>query len=87
MKPLHLYIAGGALALAGTWWLLQKGNAQSVGAAAGSAAVGAVVGVVSGATNAAVDAANNPSVNPLQPFGAWIGATIYDVLHPAWAKP
>lgn len=81
IKPLHLYLAGGALALAALVWLMQKGKAEQLGAAVGSAAVGAVVGVVSGVGGAVVDAANNPEINPLQPVGAWIGGTIYDLTH------
>lgn len=78
---MHLHIAGGVLTLAALVWLLQKGKAEQLGAAAGSAAVGAVIGVVSGAGGAVVDAANNHDINPLQPVGAWLGGTIYDMTH------
>lgn len=89
IKPLHLYIAGGALALAAVVWLMQKGKAEQLGAAAGGAVVGAAMGVVAGVNDAlgiprtadVIDAANNPDINPLQPVGAWLGGTIYDLTH------
>ncbi len=106
IKPLHLYMAGGAVALLGLMLLLKKGTAQNLGNAAGGAVAGAAVGLVAGINDAlgiprtsdvinaaggAVDkvvaAANNPDVNPLQPFGSWLGGAIFDVFHPAAAKP
>lgn len=101
IKPLHLYVAGGAVALLGLVWLLQKGNAKNLGSAAGGAAMGLANGLVASVGDAlgvprpadvaaaggrvvdrVVAAANNPDVNPLQPFGAWLGSAIYDVIHP-----
>ena len=82
MKPAY-WVGAGALLLVGLFFLVKKGSAAELGAAVGGAAVDAVVGVVSGAADAVADAANNPSVNPLQPFGEWLGGAIYDVVHPA----
>lgn len=73
-KQLALY---GGLALAAIFigpWLIRK-----AGQAVGEAAVGAPSAIVGGA----IDAAGDPSVNPLYPIGAWLGSTVYDVLHPA----
>jgi len=89
IKPLHLYLAGGALALAALVWLMQKGRAERLGAAAGGAVVGAAIGVVAGVNDAlgiprtdeVIAMANDPGINPLQPFGAWVGGTIYDMTH------
>lgn len=81
MKAQHLYIAGGLLLIAGLVWMMRKGNAADLGASVGAAAVGAVTGVVSGAAGAVADTANDPALNPLQPFGEWLGGTIYDMTH------
>lgn len=45
-------------------------------------AVKAVMGVATGAGSAVADAANNPDINPLQPFGAWLGGKLFDLTHP-----
>lgn len=79
-KP--ILIGGGVLLLAAVAvWLTRKGNAASIGSAAGGAAVDLVAGVIGGVAGGIVDAANDPSVNPLQPFGAWLGGTFYDITH------
>lgn len=67
----------------------QPGAAGAAGVAVGSAVVDATMGVVAGVndtlgiprTSDVINAANDPSINPLQPFGAWLGGTIYDVIH------
>lgn len=74
-------IGAGVVVLAAVFWLTRKGNAKAAGEAVGGAAVDAVVGVAHGAGSAVVEAANNPDINPLQPFGAWLGGQIYDFTH------
>lgn len=68
----------GAVAVA---WIAARG-AKGMGQDIGGAVVDALGGVVSGAGSAVVDAANDPGVNPLQPFGAWLGGTLFDLTHP-----
>lgn len=62
------------------------------GKAVGTQIAGAVSGLVGGLIGSASDtvagvgqeiatAANDPSLNPLQPFGSWLGGTIYDLTH------
>lgn len=74
-------IAGGvALALLAAFVLTRKGVAGSVGAAVGGAAVDLVGGVVRGTAEATEQAANS-DLNPLKPFGEWLGGTVYDWTH------
>lgn len=77
----QIILVGGVLLIAAVSWLLKNGNAARLGEALGSAAVGVVVGAASGAAGAVADAANDQNINPLQPFGKWIGGTIYDLTH------
>lgn len=77
MKIAHLYMAGGAVALIGLAWLMQSGNAAKIGQAIG----GAVVDMAGGLATGVGEGLNNPDINPLQPFGAWMGGTIYDLTH------
>lgn len=93
-------IAGGAVLVAvALWWFSKKGNAAGVGASLGGAAVdlvyGTTLGVV-GAVNTAlgipttsqvIAAANDLGKNPLQPFGSWLGTSIYDLTHPTPGGP
>ena len=81
MKTAHLYLGGAVLLAVGLMWIAQKNNAASLGAAVGGAAVELVVGTVVGAGDAVATVANDPGINPLQPFGAWLGGTIYDMTH------
>lgn len=87
-------LIAGAAVVAGLalWWFARNGNAKSVGTAVGGAAVDLITGTVVGVaqavggvaanvSNATVAAANDPSVNPLQPFGSWLGQTAYDLTH------
>lgn len=75
-------IGGGVvLAALGLWWITRKGTAASVGEAAGTAAVDLVAGVVGGVAGGVADVANDPSMNPLEPVGAWVGSTFYDLTH------
>lgn len=40
-----------------------------------------VAAAAQNASTAIVKAANDPNTNPLQPFGAWLGRSIYDLTH------
>lgn len=90
-------LIGGAVVVAGLalWWIARKDNAASIGVSLGGAAVdlaaGTALGVVKGindalgvpTTSQVIAAANDPNVNPLQPFGAWLGGKVYDWTHPS----
>lgn len=82
MKTQTMLIGGGVvLVVLAAIWLTRKGNAAALGASVGGAAVDLVTGVAGGVAGGVADAANNPDMNPLQPFGAWIGGGLYDLTH------
>lgn len=75
-------IGGGVLLLVlVAVWLTRRGNAASVGASVGVAAVDLVTGVVGGVAGGVAGVANDASINPLEPFGAWLGGSVYDLSH------
>lgn len=92
-----MYGLGALIVAGVVGWIVTKimdkatapGAAGAAGVAVGSAAVDLTMGVIAGVndtlgiprTTDVLNAANNPDLNPLQPFGAWLGGTIYDVIH------
>lgn len=62
---------GNAAVAAGDW----------LGASAYLPAPQFVAAVTQNASTAIVTAANDPNTNPLQPFGSWLGRTLYDLTH------
>lgn len=89
IPSIPLLIGGGVvLAALALFWITRKGTASNVGNAIGGAAVDLVTGTIGGVAHGVMDAgsqaaasANDPSINPLQPFGAWLGSSVYDVTH------
>ncbi|MDO9011324.1 MAG: hypothetical protein Q7U78_05890 [Gallionella sp.] len=75
------------LGILGALWLAKQGSAAKVGANIGGAAVDLTLGLIGGVNDAlgvprtsdVIAAANNQKINPLQPVGAWIGTTLYDL--------
>lgn len=92
-----MYAVGGLVAAAVVGWMVTKaldkitqpGAAKNAGTAAGSAVVDLGLGFVAGVndtlgiprTTDVINAANNQNINPLQPAGAWVGTTIFDLTH------
>lgn len=91
-----LYGVGGLIAVSVLGWvvsrtldkLAQPGAASELGATVGGGAVDLVTGIVGGVndglgiprTSDVVGWMNSDS-NPLQPAGAWLGGTLYDLTH------
>lgn len=63
---IKLLIGGAVVAVIALWWLMQKGNAGSVGAAVGGAAVNVVTGVASGVVEGVGQAVGIPETSASQ---------------------
>ena len=89
-------VVGGVIGIAAVGWFVSRildrlsadGALTNIGANVGSGVVDLSMGVLGGVNDAigiprtsdVVDWANSSS-NPLQPVGAWIGGTLYDLTH------
>lgn len=77
MKP-ELIIGAVAVAVIGIIFFLKTTTGAAVGKNLGDGVVNFIGAIGGGIADVATDA----SINPLEPFGTWLGGTIYDVTHP-----